>query len=79
MLEVQGTKVRYKIDQDGPQVSDDGGKTWRFTFRSEDEFREMWQNHPIVGTLQNNEDEDRELFGDTLDDPIPDDLWEWIK
>lgn len=79
MLTVEGTKVRFKSDEDGNQVSDDNGVTWYFTFRSEQQFREMWKNHPIT-TDENHvhPDDDRdaqlEVFGDTLDEPIPDDL-----
>lgn len=73
MLKVEGTKIRFKCDHDGPQVSLDGGETWEFTFRSEAEFCEMWKNRIITGQIPQHDD-DLEIFGDTLDEPIPEDF-----
>jgi hypothetical protein len=79
---VPKTNIRYKIDPvDGPMVSDDGGNVWRYTFRGFEEFRKMWPTLVrLSGNVVNepNEDAERELFGETLDEPIPDDLWEMI-
>lgn len=82
MLVVKGTKVRFKRDHDGNQVSSDGGETWQFTFRGEREFREMWRNHTITTsedhvryeTDEDERDAELEIFGETLDEPIPEDL-----
>lgn len=79
ILKVKGTKVRWKNDQDGCQVSDDGGLTWYFTFRGEQEFRQMWNKYQIIESrtqqdLDDLYDSDLEVFGDTLDEPIPQDL-----
>jgi len=76
MLTVPGTKLRYRrSDKGGWEYSDDGGSTWYFTFRSESEIRAMWPQ--IEGTMPDpdaNRDAELEVFGDTLDEPIPDDL-----
>jgi len=80
MLTVEKTKIRYR-NIDGPEVSNDSGLTWYFTFRVESEFREMWNNHTITGHIPQHDDErdaELELFGETLDDPIPDDLADMI-
>lgn len=88
ILKVPGTKIYWKSSEkkgDPPCVSWEGGgeNTWHFTFRGEQEFREMHPTAVIVeGTdtpLEVDEDAERELFGDTLDDPIPEELWELIK
>lgn len=80
MLTVPGTKVCWKQGEkgEGPLVSWDGGREWHFTFRGEAEFRQMYPNAVGETTEDTNEDTERELFGETLDDPIPDDLWEMI-
>lgn len=81
ILKVPGTKVMWKCDKDGPQVSDDGGETWRFTFRGKDEWMEMWPTAIVIEgeSTPDTEESDREVFGETLDDPIPDDLWEMLN
>lgn len=78
MLFVPGTKIQYRSDPT-PQVSDDGGLTWYFTFRSPSEFMEMWPTAISDAPPQVDDLDERELFGETLDDEIPDDLWDMIK
>lgn len=86
MLKVPGTKIAFRYDTEfGMQTTWDGGLMWHFTFRSESEIREMWSD--VVGELIDTEDrgvlisfdEDREVFGDTLDEPIPEEFWEIIS
>jgi hypothetical protein len=76
MLSIPGTKLRFqRSDKGGWEYSDNGGETWYFTFRTESEIRDMWPG--IEGTVPDPEakrDTELEVFGDTLDEPIPDDL-----
>ena len=77
MLCVQGSRLRFRrSDKGGWEYSDDGGQTWYLTFRTESEIRAM-HNITDDGTSEQGPDEDaeREVFGETLDAPIPDDLW----
>ncbi len=78
MWTVPGTKIAYKQGEYGIEVTYDGEETWGFTFRSISEIRQM---HPtLVGPAEDNsEDNEREIFGETLDDHIPDDMWDMIK
>lgn len=77
MLNVPGKRLSFRPSSAGGwEYSDDGGKVWYLTFRTEREIREM---HPsIVGEVPQNTQEDdlREVFGETLDEPIPDELFE---
>lgn len=77
---VPGTKIRWKYDG-GSQMSDDGGENWYWTFRGLEEFRQMHKTLvPMTGpeSVSSDEDSGREIFGETLDEEIPDDLWEMI-
>jgi hypothetical protein len=77
MLTVPNTKLRYRrSDKGGWEYSDDCGVTWYFTFRSESEIRAMWPN--IEGSCPMDNELDFEIYGDTLDEPIPDDLREML-
>ena len=74
----------YKHDGTGWLWSNDK-ETWYFTFRGFEEIKRMWPNIVRIDTCSTDvpnddetEDQLRELFGETLDDPIPDDLWEMI-
>jgi hypothetical protein len=75
MLTVPGKRLQFRpSDKGGWEYSDDGS-TWYFTFRTETEIRRMWPG--IEGTAPDPEaarDVELEVFGDTLDEPIPDDL-----
>ena len=68
-------KAMFRHGSNGPETSCDDAKTWHFTFRSEREFREMHGLPIPVDT----EDGEREIFGETLDEPIPDEFWEMIS
>jgi len=74
-------KIMFRrSDKGGWEYSDDGGKMWYFTYRTIDEIRLM-KHAVIVGgesPAEDNEDRERELFGETLDEEIPDDLWAMI-
>ncbi len=76
MYKVPGTKIAYKQGNHGTEVSLDDGETWSFTFRSMSEVLEM---HPTLTGYNPDSDSERELFRETLDDEIPDDLWEMIS
>jgi hypothetical protein len=82
MLKVRGSKLRFRpSDRGGWEYSEDG-ETWYLVFRSEYELREMWGDRleGEVGTPEDDtEEREREIFGETLDDEIPDDLWDLIK
>ena len=63
----------------GWEVTCDKGATWSWSPRGLEEFQQM---HPSLTvdsayTLATDtaEDVERELFGETLDEPIPDDLF----
>lgn len=75
-----GKKLQFRrSDKGGWEWSDDGGKMWYFTFRGRDEILEMWPDAIETSDTVSEVEEDREVFGDTLDEPIPDDLWEMIE
>lgn len=75
LWKVPGKKIMWRNTGHGPETTSDG-KEWSFTFRSLSEWREMFPT-AIPVTTQPGE-EDREIYGDTLDEPIPDDLWEML-
>lgn len=82
MLKVPGTKTAFRYSPEfGMEATWDNGQTWHFTFRTESELREMYP--PMVGQLietpSDSEDEEREIFGETLDEPIMDEFWEMIS
>jgi hypothetical protein len=61
-----------KSNRGGWEYSDDNGANWYLTFRSESAIREM---HPdLIDETIDTSDMERELFGETLDEPLPDDL-----
>jgi hypothetical protein len=80
ILQVPKTKLLFRYDN-GWQYSDDNGNTWYRTFRSEEEIRTM---HPTIQQISgeqeqpDHEQEERELFGETLDEPLPDDFYGYI-
>lgn len=78
---VNKPKVRWRDIGSGPEWTHDGGETWYYTFRSQSEFEAMHGPMELVGgtSAPDSDDAERELFGETLDEPIPDDLWEMIK
>lgn len=72
---VIGKNIAYK-DSDRGGLEVDWGDGWHFCQRSWSEVEQMHPNlesAPIVPDT-----EDREIFGDTLDEPIPDELWEML-
>ena len=80
---VPGTHIRFRpSDRGGMEVAHEKDEVYYLTFRSLNELLAMHPTAvPIQGTQRDTADEDaeRELFGDTLDEPIPDDLWELIN
>lgn len=81
MLHVPGTKLYFKTTPNGSQYSDDNGVTWYNTFRTKDEWMDMHKTAIQVNQTndtvnQTNDDELRETLGETLDEPISDDLVE---
>lgn len=78
---VPNTLIAYRYsDEFGMEKTWDGGETWHFTFRG---WREIEEMHPTIelGDLElpTNEENEREIFGETLDEPIPDDYWYMIE
>lgn len=78
---VPGTDIKYRHSKlNGMEVSEDNGATWSFTFRSIEELRRMHSNlkldSPYTETIESDE---REVFGETLDEEIPEDLWTIIQ
>lgn len=54
MLRVPGTQILHKTTNEGFLVSDDNGLNWHYTFRGEDEFKQMHKTAvkiPEVGDL----------------------------
>ena len=79
--QVPGKKLAYrKSDQGGMEYSDDDGQTWYLTFRTLSEIIEMHPTivGPSVEDAERAEMAEREIFGETLDEEIPEDLWEMI-
>lgn len=75
---VPQTKIRYRNGENGGETTYDNGATWNFTFRSPSEWREMFPSAVIISDSSMKDIQEREIFGETLDEPIPDDLWEMI-
>jgi hypothetical protein len=80
---VPGTQIKYRHSKlNGMESSEDNGVTWSFTFRSIEELRRM---HPTLKLDSqytetiDTESDDREVFGETLGDEIPEDLWTIIQ
>jgi len=71
----------WKTDEQGPQTSCDGGKTWSFTFRGREEWLQMFPDAQETEKTPPETDEDRlrETFGETLDDPLPDDFVAYVS
>lgn len=82
--QVPGTLIKFRqSDRGGMEVAYEKSEVYYLTFRTLDELLDM---HPsailIEGQAErdtDNEDAERELFGETLDEPIPDDLWELLR
>jgi hypothetical protein len=71
---VLGTKTAYRDSEHGGlEVSD--GEYWYFTFRTWSEVEAMHPTLEASPAVADTEEQDRELFGETLDEPIPDDLY----
>ena len=75
MRRVLGTNVRFK-DSDRGGLEVDWGDGWHFTFRTWPEVERMHANLEPAPEVPDTED--REVFGDTLDEPIPGELWEML-
>jgi hypothetical protein len=72
---VLGTKIAYRnSDHGGLEVTDDG-ENWYFTFRTWSEVEAMHPTLEAAPAVVDTEERDRELFGETLDEPILDDLY----
>ena len=84
---VPDSTIRFKLEPENPmQVSSDNGETWSWTFRSIEELQQMHPSmkelNPEVNQETLDEDEEmleRELFGETLDDEIPEDIWDMVR
>jgi hypothetical protein len=72
------TKARFRQSSRGGWEWSDNGTDWYLTFRSRDEIAEMHGDGAIDPTPEDREDREREAFGETLGDEIPDDLWAMI-
>lgn len=76
-----GSKLVYRpSDRGGWEWSDDGGANWHLTFRTLEEILAMHvtlvpDSDEVTDTAETDE---RELFGETLDEEIPDDLAEML-
>jgi hypothetical protein len=80
---VPGTDIKYRHSTlNGMESSIDNGATWSFTFRTIAELQKMWPSltldSPYTERIESDSDE-RELFGETLDEEIPEDLWTIIQ
>jgi hypothetical protein len=73
--------VRYSAKDGFERTDTKDRQGWHFTYPP---LQNEWDNlEPIEGTPvvdeADKEDEEREIFGETLDEPIPDDLWAMIS
>lgn len=79
MLSTPNGKLHFRPSDKGGWEWSNDKITWYFTFRTESAIREM---HPdlIDDSMDraNDEEREREIFGETLDDPIPEDIWEML-
>ena len=75
MLTKPNSKLRFRRTASGWEWSD--GDLWYRTFRSKREILDM---HPTLSDdgEEDESDSDLEVFGDTLDEPLPDDLVEML-
>ena len=87
LLEVPNKDIAFKYEdkiwQSSWERDCEGNRIWNFTFRGEEEIRKLHPSIieiPLPYDLSNTElDNEREIFGETLDEEIPDDLWEMIN
>ncbi len=74
---VPGSKLTYRESSHGGLEWSEDGETWYLTFRTLPEVIEM---HPTIerAGMPESDNHEREIFGDTLDEPIPDEYWEML-
>ena len=69
----------YKGKPHGWETTCDKGATWSWSSRGLEEFQAMWPNLVVDPAYtmapDTAEDIERELFGETLDEQLPDDLY----
>lgn len=79
----QGTSIRWRCNNEGWERSDgkQDGNRWYFSYPpSSPVYKDIVlipDNEPEP--VKDEELAEREVFGETLDEPIPDDLWEMIS
>lgn len=66
-------KIVFRRGRYGWESSDDGGINWHYTQRTDAEISE-WCDCPIQ-----SDEPDLEIWGDTLDEPLPDDFLEMLQ
>lgn len=80
MWKVPKTKILFQVDKElGPLVSCDNGETWSYTFRGLEEFKRLHPTLQPIGGESDSQEFDGEVWGETLDEPLPDDLIEYIE
>lgn len=70
--------TRFRQSSRGGWEWTDNGLDWYLTFRTRAEIAEMHGDGAIEPTADDREAADREIYGETIDEEIPDDLWAMI-
>ncbi len=74
------TQIAYRESERGGLEATYENRGWFYSQRT---WREVEEMHPTLESALANpasqEERERECFGETLDEPIPDDLWEMLR
>lgn len=74
------THIAYRESERGGLEVTYENLGWFFTHRTWGEVEEMHPAlEPAPAKLASREEQERECFGETIDEPIPDDLWEMLQ
>lgn len=74
-LQVPNSKVAYRHSTEHGWEMTPDGEQWYFTWRA---LMDILELHPTIEYTPTDDADERELFGETLDEEIPDDLWAMV-
>ena len=74
------THIAYRESERGGLEATYGNLGWFYSQRTWREVEKMHSTlEPAPAEPASQEEQERECFGETLDEPIPDDLWEMLR
>ncbi len=74
------TQIAYRESERGGLEATYENRGWFYSQRTWREVEEMHPTlEPALANPASQEERERECFGETLDEPIPDDLWEMLR